>query len=56
MSILTFQKEFYTPNGRLAVRTQTAHVLALMFDLVSNEHKNRTVDTLVQLQTKMMDI
>jgi len=54
--VKAFQKEFYTPNGRLAVRTQTAHVLALMFDLVSNEHKNRTVDTLVQLQTKMMDI
>ena len=25
----SFRREYVTPNGRLAVRTQTAHVLAL---------------------------
>jgi alpha-L-rhamnosidase len=29
-----FQKEFVTPNGRLASNTQTAYVLALSFDLL----------------------
>lgn len=47
--VAAFQKEFYTPRGRLAVRTQTAHVLALNFNLVPIEHRQRTVDTLVQL-------
>ncbi len=44
-----FQKEFYTPNGRLAARTQTAHILALMFNLVPEGHRERTIDTLVQI-------
>ena len=36
-----FQKEFVTPNGRLASNTQTAYVLALSFDLLpENMHKN----------------
>lgn len=43
-----FQKEFVTPNGRLAVPTQTAYVLALAFDLVSPEHRQRAIDTLAQ--------
>ena len=47
--VKVFQNEFFTPRGRLAVRTQTAHVLALMFQLVPEEHKKRTVDTLIQL-------
>ncbi|MFS8501848.1 MAG: family 78 glycoside hydrolase catalytic domain, partial [Caldicoprobacter sp.] len=42
-----FRKEFVTPTGRLAVPTQTAHVLALMFDLVEEKDRKRTVDTLV---------
>ncbi|WP_025950629.1 alpha-L-rhamnosidase [Geobacillus thermocatenulatus] len=36
-----FQQEFITPSGRLASPTQTAHVLALMFDLVEGEAKKR---------------
>ncbi len=44
-----FRREFVTPNGRLAVSTQTAHVLALMFDLVEEKDKERTVEELVKL-------
>ncbi len=44
-----FKKEFFTETGRLAVPTQTAHVLALMFDLVPENTKQRTVDDLVEL-------
>lgn len=43
-----FRKEFYTATGRLAVPTQTAHVLALMFHLVDEKDKQRTVDDLVK--------
>jgi alpha-L-rhamnosidase len=46
--IENFQKEFVTLNGRLAVPTQTAHVLALMFDLVKPEDRKRVIDTLVE--------
>ncbi len=44
-----FRNEFFTPSGRLAARTQTAHLLVLAFDLVPAEHRRRTVDTLVDL-------
>jgi len=44
-----FRNEFYTPFGRLAARTQTAHILALMFNLTPDEHKNRTIKTLLDL-------
>ncbi|MDR0376503.1 MAG: glycoside hydrolase family 78 protein [Spirochaetaceae bacterium] len=44
-----YGKEFFTPSGRLAVRTQTAHILSLAFDLVPELYKRRTVDTLVAL-------
>lgn len=44
-----FKREFFTPNGRLAVPTQTAHVLALMFDLTPEGAVQRTVDSLVKL-------
>jgi alpha-L-rhamnosidase len=47
--VKAFQDEFYTPRGRLAARTQTAHILALMFDLVSKEHKDRTIKALLKL-------
>jgi len=43
-----FRKEFVTPNGRLVAETQTAHVLALMFNLVKECDKKRTADTLVK--------
>lgn len=44
-----FQLEFFTPSGRLAARTQTAHILALYFNLVPAAFKERTVNTLVDL-------
>ncbi|MBZ4670955.1 MAG: alpha-L-rhamnosidase [Oscillospiraceae bacterium] len=47
--VKAFQDEFFTPAGRLAARTQTAHVLALMFDLVPEEHRLRTINTLLSL-------
>ncbi|MGE5598675.1 MAG: family 78 glycoside hydrolase catalytic domain, partial [Bacteroidota bacterium] len=43
-----FRAEFFTPAGRLAVPTQTAHVLALVFGLAPEEYRRRTVDTLVR--------
>lgn len=47
--VSAFRKEFYTPSGRLAVPTQTGHVLALMFNLVDEKDKTRTVNDLVNL-------
>jgi alpha-L-rhamnosidase len=44
-----FKAEFFTPPGRLAVRTQTACILALNFGLTPTEYKKRTVETLVSL-------
>ena len=43
-----FVTEFVTASGRLAVPTQTAHVLVLMFDLLPPQYIQRTVDTLVE--------
>jgi alpha-L-rhamnosidase len=45
----SFNKEFITPNGRLASPTQTAHVLALMFDLVDGVTRKRLIQMLVDL-------
>ena len=48
--ILTaFQREFITPSGRLAAPTQTAHVLALMFNLMEEHDRPRMVNTLVRM-------
>jgi len=44
-----FQQEFFTPAGRLAARTQTAHILALYFNLVPEAFRQRTTETLVEL-------
>jgi alpha-L-rhamnosidase len=44
-----FQQEFITPTGRLAVPTQTAHALALRFNLMPDAYKKRCIDDLVQL-------
>ncbi|MFD0696757.1 family 78 glycoside hydrolase catalytic domain [Paenibacillus sp. GCM10027628] len=37
-----FRQEFVTPNGRVASPTQTAYVLALMFDLLEEKDRART--------------
>jgi alpha-L-rhamnosidase len=44
-----YRKEFFTPSGRLAAPTQTAHILSLAFDLVPDIYRQRTVDTLIAL-------
>ncbi|HEY5585078.1 MAG TPA: family 78 glycoside hydrolase catalytic domain [Ruminiclostridium sp.] len=44
--IENFRKEFVSPNGRLVVPTQTAHVLALMFDLVEKKDRKLVAKTL----------
>ncbi|RYM07116.1 alpha-L-rhamnosidase [Sporolactobacillus sp. THM7-7] len=44
-----FQNEFVTRNGRLAVQTQTAHVLALAFNLVHGPAKERMMKRLADL-------
>ncbi len=47
--VAAFQAEFFTSTGRLAARTQTAHVLALVFGLVPEKHRQRCIDTLLAL-------
>ncbi|OQO98463.1 alpha-L-rhamnosidase, partial [Geobacillus sp. 44B] len=47
--IAQFREEFVTPSGRLASPTQTAHVLALMFDLVEGETKKRIAHELNEM-------
>ena len=44
-----FGREFFTPTGRIAARTQTSCILALQFGLCPPHAKQRTVDTYVKL-------
>jgi alpha-L-rhamnosidase len=44
-----FRREFFAPSGRIAVRTMTACVLALDFDLAPPQHRDRVRDTLIAL-------
>ncbi|MDF2669483.1 MAG: alpha-L-rhamnosidase [Paenibacillus sp.] len=50
-----FRKEFVTPNGRLAAPTQTAHALALTFDLLEEKDRKRAADTLAAYITENKD-
>jgi alpha-L-rhamnosidase len=43
------QDEFFSKNGRSTINTQTAHVVALQFDLVEENVKNRVLDDLKTL-------
>ncbi|GAE05447.1 alpha-L-rhamnosidase [Paenibacillus sp. JCM 10914] len=47
--IEAFREEFVTPSGRLAASTQTAHVLAIMFDLLNEQAEQRTAKRLSRL-------
>jgi len=47
--VKAYQDEFFTPAGRLAARTQTAHIFSLVFGLTPEKFIQRTVDTLVRL-------
>lgn len=44
-----FNHEFVSPSGRLVSPTQTAHVIALMFDMVEGKAKERTANELNEL-------
>ncbi|MCK9861089.1 alpha-L-rhamnosidase [Paenibacillus sp. ATY16] len=50
--VSAFEREFLTPNGRLAAHTQTAHVLPLMFGLVKGSVRDRLVKTLADYVTE----
>jgi len=43
-----FQKEFVTPNGRLASNTQTAYALALAFDLLPESQRKQAAERLAE--------
>ena len=47
--VRAFREEFVTPAGRIAAPTQTAHVLALMFDLVDERVRPRVAKDLNDL-------
>lgn len=47
--VARFQQRFFTPEGELKVQTQTAHILALCFDLVPDAFREQTTDGLVAL-------
>jgi len=44
---VAFQREFVTPNGRLASNTQTAYSLALAFDLLPESQRKQAAERLV---------
>ncbi len=45
-------KEFFSATGRSTIHTQTAHVVALHFDLVDDQVKGRVAGDLVELMKK----
>ena len=47
--VRAFREEFITPSGRIAARTQTAHILSLVFGLVPEDKRARATDDLVKL-------
>ncbi len=49
---LAIQDEFFSKNGRSTINTQTAHVVALHFDLVQPEVRDRVVKDLQALLKK----
>ena len=46
-----FVDEYFTPAGTCSIDTQTAHALALHFDLVPVAYRKRLADTLAQMVT-----
>ncbi len=50
-----FVKEFFSPAGRLAARTQTGYVLALHFGLVPEEHRARVLRELAEVLAEYGD-
>jgi alpha-L-rhamnosidase len=48
-AVAAFQKNYVTGSGRIAVASQTAHLMALAFDLLPEPFRPAAVDTLVTL-------
>jgi alpha-L-rhamnosidase len=44
-----FQNTFFDAEGNMTVQTQTAHIVALYFDLVKEENRQKTVEGLKRL-------
>ncbi len=44
-----FRRTFFNSDGSMNVQTQTAHILALHFDLAAPEHREKTAQALVRL-------
>jgi alpha-L-rhamnosidase len=44
-----FRQRFFSADGEMTARTQTAHILALCFNLVPDAWRARTANTLVEL-------
>ena len=53
--LTAIRAEYFTPTGRLACPTQTAHAMALFMGLVPGEYKARTIDELGRLIKKRND-
>lgn len=49
---LAIQREYFTVTGRLAIPTQTGHVLALFMNLVADEHRERVKRDLIAMLNK----
>ncbi|MDL2229784.1 glycoside hydrolase family 78 protein [Treponema sp. OttesenSCG-928-L16] len=47
--VKAYQDEFFTAQGQLSARTQTAHILSLVFGLVPQEYKPQLLETLTAL-------
>lgn len=48
----SIRDEYFSPNGRCTIHTQTALVLAICINLVSDEHRQRCADDLAQMLKK----
>ena len=48
----TFQDRFFKPDGAMTVQTQTAHIIALYFNLVPEKHRAKVSADLVKLLKK----
>jgi len=50
--VYVFKKNFFTEDGLMTAQTQTAHIVALYFDLVPEKYKEQTAKSLVALLEK----
>ncbi len=47
-----FQQTFFQKDGTLTAQTQTAHIISLYFDLVPEQYREKTVNSLIELLDK----